>query len=165
LRARTDFLNCGRALTVIIIHVFRKYWAKGTKEFEFHRDELVEAAQAFRIERPDNLGDVIYSFKFRRATYRKRSQTAPNGKAWMIEGAGRSRYRFRLVELGGITIKPHQDITAIKSSGLNTSDHCRLCPRGRTGSIGAGTLQPPQVIRSYCSYSTRGPRESALFLS
>ena len=99
---------------MIISHVFGKYWAKGTKEFEFHHDELVQAAQALRIERPDNLRDVIYSFKFRRDLPKEILQTAPIGKAWMIEGAGGSRYRFRLVELGGITIKPRQDIAAIK---------------------------------------------------
>lgn len=98
----------------IIVHVFQKYWAKGTEEFEFHRDELVEAAQALGIERPDNLGDVIYSFKFRRELPKEILQTAPKGKAWMIEGAGRSRYRFRLVEVGGTTIKPRQDLAAIK---------------------------------------------------
>jgi hypothetical protein len=98
----------------IIVHVFRKYWTKGTEEFEFHRDELVEAAEALGVERPDNLGDVIYSFKFRRDLPDKILQTAPKGKAWMIEGAGRSRYRFRLVDVGGTTIKPRQDLAAIK---------------------------------------------------
>jgi hypothetical protein len=42
LRARIDFLNCGRALTMNIIHVFRKYWAKGTKEFALTRSPLIE---------------------------------------------------------------------------------------------------------------------------
>lgn len=98
----------------IIVHVFTKNWAKGKEEFEFHRDELVEAAEALGVERPDNLGDVIYSFKFRRDLPKEISETAPRGKAWMIEGAGRSRYRFRLVEVGGTTIKPRQDLTAIK---------------------------------------------------
>lgn len=98
----------------IIVHVFRKYWTKGTKEFEFHRDELVEAAESLGVERPDNLGDVIYSFKFRRELPNEIVETAPKGKAWMIEGAGRSRYRFRLVEVGGTTIKPRSDLVAVK---------------------------------------------------
>ena len=97
----------------IITHVFRKYWTRGTEEFEFDRDELVEAAEVVGVERPDNLGDVIYSFKFRRDLPNEILQTAPKGKAWMIEGAGRSRYRFRLVEVGGTTIKPRHDIAAI----------------------------------------------------
>lgn len=98
----------------IIVHVFRKYWTKGTEEFEFHRDELVEAAEALGVERPDNLGDVIYSFKFRRELPNEIRKTAPKGKTWLIEGAGRSRYRFRLVEVGGNTILPREDIAAIK---------------------------------------------------
>jgi hypothetical protein len=98
----------------IMLYVFRKYWTKGTEEFEFHRDELVEAAKVLRIERPDNLGDVIYSFKFRRDLPIEILQSAPKGKAWIIEGAGRSRYRFRLVEVGGATIIPRQDLATVK---------------------------------------------------
>jgi len=98
----------------IIIHVFRKYWKKGAKEFEFHRDELVEAAQAVGVDRPDNLGDVIYSFKFRRNLPAEIMKTAPRGKAWMIEGAGRSLYRFRLVDVGGTMIEPRHDIAATR---------------------------------------------------
>ncbi len=98
----------------LIVHLFRKYWAKGTVGFEFHRDELVEAAEAVGVERPDNLGDVIYSFKFRRDLPAEILKTAPKGKAWIIEGAGRSLYRFRLVEAGGTTIRPREDIAATK---------------------------------------------------
>ena len=98
----------------IIVQVFRKYWAKGVQEFEFHRDELVAAAEALGVERPDNLGDVIYSFKFRRELPAEIAQTSPKGKTWIIEGAGRSLYRFRLVEVGGTTIKPRNDVAATK---------------------------------------------------
>ena len=98
----------------IIVHIFRKYWNEGATEFEFHRDELVEAANAIGVERPDNLGDLIYSFKFRRDLPPEILKCAPPGNAWMIEGAGRSRYRFRLVEEGGTTFKPREDIAATK---------------------------------------------------
>jgi hypothetical protein len=98
----------------IIVHVFRKYWAKNLKEFEFHRDELVNAAKTIGVERPDNLGDVIYSYRYRRSLPEEIEKTAPKGKAWIIEGAGRSQYRFRLVDVGGTTIKPREDIAATK---------------------------------------------------
>jgi len=98
----------------IIVHIFLKYWSKGTTEFEFHRDELVEAANAIGVDRPDNLGDLIYTFKFRRDLPVEILGKAPKGKAWMIEGAGRSRYRFRLVEVGGTTFTPREDIAATK---------------------------------------------------
>lgn len=98
----------------IIAYVFHKFWTKGTTEFEFHRDELVEAAKALGIARPDNLGDVIYSFRYRRELPSEILRTAPKGKSWIIEGAGSGRYRFRLVDLGGTVIKPRVDIAATK---------------------------------------------------
>lgn len=98
----------------IITHVFKKYWSETVTEFEFHRDELVEAAKEVGVERPDNLGDNIYSFKFRRDLPEEIVKTAPTGKAWLLEGAGRSRYRFRLVEVGDTIIKPRLDLAATK---------------------------------------------------
>lgn len=98
----------------IILHVFRKHWKKHPRGFEFHRDELVEAASALHVDRPDNLGDVIYSFKFRRDLPADIAKTAPKGKAWIIEGAGRSKYRFRLIAMGGAAIVPREDIAATK---------------------------------------------------
>jgi hypothetical protein len=98
----------------IIARVFSKFRTKNQSEFEFHRDELVEAAKEIGVERPDNLGDVIYSFRYRRALPDEIVRTAPKGKAWIIEGAGRSRYRFRLAEVSGVSIRPRDDLAAIK---------------------------------------------------
>jgi len=98
----------------ILVSVFQKYWTPGTEEFEFHRDDLVEAAKTVGVERPDNLGDVIYSFRYRRELPAEILETAPKGKAWIIEGAGISRYLFRLVDAGGTTIEPRADVAATK---------------------------------------------------
>ncbi|MGH9596407.1 MAG: hypothetical protein ACRD3K_06375, partial [Edaphobacter sp.] len=96
------------------VYIFQKYWKKGVQSFEFHRDEMVDAAKAVKIKRPDNLGDVIYSFKFRRDLPKAILDKAPKGKSWMLEGAGHGRYRFRLVEVGDTTIKPREDLATIK---------------------------------------------------
>ncbi len=98
----------------IIAQVFRKFRTKALSDFEFHRDALVEAARELGIERPDNLGDVIYSYRYRRPLPDEIAKTAPKGKAWIIEGAGRSLYRFRLVEIGATSIMARDDIAAIK---------------------------------------------------
>jgi hypothetical protein len=98
----------------IILHLFQKHWKKELKEFEFHRDEMVDAAATLGVDRPDNLGDVIYSFKFRRELPSQIAETAPKGMSWILEGAGQGRYRFRLVKVGETTIKPRQDVAAIK---------------------------------------------------
>lgn len=103
----------------IISFVFQQYWGGSVRErpleeFEFDRTELIEAARKLGIKRPDNLGDVIYSYKFRRPLPAEVVATAPSGKAWLIEGAGRSRYRFRLVDGASVTILPREDLATIK---------------------------------------------------
>jgi hypothetical protein len=42
--------------TSIIVHIFQNHWKKGMEEFEFHRDELVEAAAATGVDRPRQSG-------------------------------------------------------------------------------------------------------------
>jgi hypothetical protein len=125
----------------IIRHIFQTYWKKGLEEFEFHRDELVDAAKAVGVERPDNLGDVIYSFKFRRELPTEILQTAPKGKSWLLEGAGHGRYRFRLVKVGGTTIKPREDLAAIK------------IPDSKPEIIGAYALGDEQALLAKVRYN------------
>jgi hypothetical protein len=98
----------------IIGHIFQNHWKRGIDEFEFHRDEMVDSARAVSVGRPGNLGDVIYSFKFRNSLPDAILATAPKGKAWIIEGAGSARYRFRLVQIGSNVFRPRTDIVAIK---------------------------------------------------
>lgn len=98
----------------IITHIFQKHWKQGIEAFEFQRDEMVEAATACGVDRPDNLGDVIYSFKFRRELPPAILRAAPKGKSWILEGAGYSIYRFRLVDVGGTTIKPREELISTK---------------------------------------------------
>ena len=49
----------------IIECVFDQHFKKGVKEFEFTREEFAEAAKALEIVLPKNLGDVIYSVRYR----------------------------------------------------------------------------------------------------
>ena len=54
------------------------------------------------ISPPKSLGDVIYSFRYRKSLPDSILATQPNGKEWIIEGAGIARYRFRLVKINRI---------------------------------------------------------------
>lgn len=90
----------------LIEKIFFAHWKKGVGEFVFARTELKETAEQLAIELPDNLGDVIYSFRFRTALPDKIIETQPKGKEWIIEGAGRSQYRFKLVKATRIVPNP-----------------------------------------------------------
>ena len=55
---------------------------------------------------PKNIGDVIYSSRYRNALPAKVVATQPDGQEWIIEGQGRARYRFRLVPEARIVPNP-----------------------------------------------------------
>lgn len=93
--------------------VFFRHWAEGKTEFEFARDELESAAVELEMKLPKNLGDVLYALRFRIGYPASIVATQPDGLEWVIEGAGRARYRFRLVKAIRILPNPNLALTAI----------------------------------------------------
>jgi len=83
----------------IIEAIFRRYWKRGKTEFTFERDELAQVCRELKIDQPKNLGDVIYSFRYRRPLPKFILNTQPADRGWLILGQGDARYRFRLNRL------------------------------------------------------------------
>ena len=98
--------------SVLIETVFRDRFKEGMTEVPFHRDELTSTAKRLRIKLPKNLGDAIYSIRYRMALPEAIAQTQPTGKEWVIEGRGKSQYAFRLVAKNRIV--PNPQLAAIK---------------------------------------------------
>ena len=82
----------------LIEAVFFSHYSEGVAEFEFEREEIERHARKLRIKLPKNLGDVIYSFRYRASLPDAVRARAPKGKTWVILPAGRSRYRFVATE-------------------------------------------------------------------
>ena len=61
------------------------------------RDDIVLFASKLDIVLPKNLGDVIYSFRYRISLPSSILAEAPEGETWIIRPAGQSKYRFVLV--------------------------------------------------------------------
>lgn len=78
----------------LIEAIFFSHFAEGIAEFEFEREEIERFAKKLRIKLPKNLGDLIYSFRYRASLPEAVVACAPKGKKWVILPAGRSRYRF-----------------------------------------------------------------------
>lgn len=83
----------------IIEAIFQRYWRKGKTEFTFDRDELIQVCRKLTIEVPKNLGDVIYTFRYRKNLPKSILATQPADRGWLILGHGDARYRFRLNKL------------------------------------------------------------------
>src|SRR5215211_1882564 len=81
----------------IMGRVFLSHYEAGAHEVEFEREEMVDVADDLGIKLPKNLGDIVYSFRYRRTLPDPVLTTAPEGKEWIIRPAGRGRYRFVLV--------------------------------------------------------------------
>ena len=87
------------AYQAIILDIFRRNYTPDKTEFEFDRDEIANAAERAGVGRPKNLGDVIYTFRYRRSLPNEILATQPQGQYWLILGAGDARYRFKLSRL------------------------------------------------------------------
>jgi hypothetical protein len=91
----------------IIAQIFFDHYRSGTKQFEFTRREIIEAKDKHAPELDLNPGDVPYSYRYRRALPHRILDTQPKGQEWIIEGAGRARYRFKLAKATRITPNPN----------------------------------------------------------
>lgn len=96
----------------IIAEVFRRGYKPGFRRFPFAREDFAGIAQDKGIDLPRNLGDTIYSFKYRAAFPESITKTAPEGYEWIISGAGIARYEFRLVK--PLEIKPRDNQLVVK---------------------------------------------------
>jgi hypothetical protein len=90
----------------IIERIFLAHYKRGSKEVVFNRDEITSVANQLGIEIPKNLGDLIYSFRYRVVLPAAITSKAPKGKEWIIRPMGRSRYQFVLVAQWAITPNP-----------------------------------------------------------
>lgn len=98
--------------SAIIAEVFSRHDTGKGEAFEFTRDELAVIANELGIDLPKNVGDLIYSFRYRNELPSAILDTAKDDLEWIIEGAGRAKYRFRLVKLNRIL--PREELLTIK---------------------------------------------------
>lgn len=91
----------------LIEKIFFEKYAGGNDDLVFERDEIEKAARTLKISLPKNVGDVMYSMRFRTQLPERIIATQPKDREWVIEGVGRSRYAFRLVKVGRIQPNPH----------------------------------------------------------
>ena len=88
--------------TRIIEEIFFKYYNAGDTEVRFSRADIEDSAAMLKIELPKDLGDVVYSFKYRTPLPDTIVGKAPSGRSWVIVGKGRAKYAFQLKALSKI---------------------------------------------------------------
>jgi hypothetical protein len=123
----------------IIESIFAKHYRKSITEFAFNRAEIIEFAKVLGIELPKNLGDIIYSFRYRTPFPTSITDKAPEGFQWIIRPAGRSIYKFALVP--EVVITPSKLLAETK------------IPDGTPGVIIQYTLNDEQALLAQLRYN------------
>ena len=95
----------------VIEKIFFDHFEADSTEFEFDREKLEESCVALGFSRIKNIGDITYSFRYRIPLPNSVLDTQPEGLEWIIEGAGKGRYRFKLVKKTRIV--PREDLVVV----------------------------------------------------
>jgi len=80
----------------VIEHIFLSKFRKGAVTVEFGREELKSACESLGINVVKNIGDLVYTFRYRQELPESVLTRAPKNKDWVIAGAGTAKYRFEL---------------------------------------------------------------------
>ena len=93
--------------------IFFSKYTEGNLDVAFERDDIVSAAIQLSINLPKNLGDVIYSFRYRTRLPDSILNLAPAGQTWIIRPDGIARYRLVLVSDLPLFPNPNLAVTKI----------------------------------------------------
>lgn len=97
----------------LIETIFHLHYQPGGEVVPFTREELVSTANELGLVLPKNLGDVVYSFKFRRPLPPSVLEKAPENKHWVIVNKGRGLYAFETRTDARILPDPLMTVTKI----------------------------------------------------
>jgi tRNA G10 N-methylase Trm11 len=98
--------------SAIIEKIFFSRYKEGMREVPFERREMETFAAKLKIKLPKNLGDLVYSFRYRALLPESIMTRAGKQESWIIRPTGRSRYSFVLVK--NIPIAPNEQMAVTK---------------------------------------------------
>ena len=96
----------------LIEAIFLAHYKEGDENVPFKRADIEHFARELDIKLPKNLGDVVYSFRFRTELPEAVISRAPQGANWIIRLAGTGKYCF--VAHKQATILPRPDLVTTK---------------------------------------------------
>jgi hypothetical protein len=97
----------------IVEKIFVDRWKKGKTEIPFTREDIVSAAATIGVALPKNLGDVIYSARYRAKAPEAIAKKTPQGKTWVIMGRGTAKYAWQLTTLARLLPNQHLATTKV----------------------------------------------------
>ena len=123
----------------IIERIFFLHYQEGATEVQFERTDIERAAADLGVELPKNLGDVVYSFRYRAILPESVRKKAPPGEIWIIRPAGRALYKF--VSISDRPLIPNPIMVQTK------------VPDGTPGLVAQYTLSDEQALLAKVRYN------------
>ncbi len=112
----------GRIMEAIFLDRYRP----DATEVDFRRDDIQRKADELGITVPKNIGDVLYSFRYRADLPDAILTTAPAGKEWIIRSVGMATYRFVLVPPTNIVPDHHLAVIKVPDATPGVIERYRL---------------------------------------
>ena len=92
----------------IIEEIFKSKFKEGMTQVDFKRSDIAAVAKRLSIPVPSNVGDVVYSARYRKNLPKSVQSTALRGYEWIIRGRGSWRYSF--VQTRQIRLAPNNQM-------------------------------------------------------
>ena len=105
-------MSKSNAYATIIEEIFASKFETGMTRVDFERADITAAAKRRGVRRPSNIGDVVYSARYRGTLPESVQATAAAGHEWIIRGTGQGRYSFVLMR--PIRLAPNEQMGATK---------------------------------------------------
>jgi hypothetical protein len=99
----------------LIERIFFNNYAEGAREVYFNREEFTAIAKDLDIDVPKNLGDIIYSYRYRNKLPQRMRDLLHPDEEWIIRSVGRGKYVFVRSSLHHIM--PNPRLSEIKVLG------------------------------------------------
>ena len=101
-----------KSYAAIIERIFLDRYKKGQTVVDFSRQDLIDTAHKLGVDLPKNIGDVVYSFRYRRDLPAAIVKTCAANESWFIFPAGPAKYRFE--RRAANPLVPRADLQQIK---------------------------------------------------
>lgn len=101
-----------KSYAAIIERIFLDRYKKGQTVVDFSRQDLIDTANKLGVDLPKNIGDVVYSFRYRRDLPTAIVKTCAANESWFIFPAGHAKYRFE--RRAANPLVPRADLQQIK---------------------------------------------------
>jgi hypothetical protein len=96
----------------VIADIFNRRYRKGSATIEFSREECIATAETLKLKPIKNVGDLVYTFRYRADLPENIRTSARAGFEWVIRGKGIARYELRQVKISRLV--PRAELLSIK---------------------------------------------------